>query len=194
VVLRRRQGEAARLRDFAADGDLRIVDRIGEDMEELVAVCVQLRESALLPEKHGIGIDPGNSHAVVDALAAAEFDHEQMAAVSQGWRLGGAIKLTERRLAEGKLWHAGQPLMAWCVGNAKVEPKGNALLITKQASGTAKIDPLMALFNAAELMARAPEPAPRSFYEDPEFMRIAFGGSVRDHEDDDEPRSWRRLW
>jgi phage terminase large subunit-like protein len=26
--------------------------------------------------------------------------------------------------------------MAWCVGNAKVEPKGNAILITKQASGT----------------------------------------------------------
>jgi phage terminase large subunit-like protein len=48
--------------------------------------------------------------------------------------------------------------MAWCVGNAKVEPKGNAILITKQASGTAKIDPLMALLNAAELMGRNPEP------------------------------------
>jgi phage terminase large subunit-like protein len=46
--------------------------------------------------------------------------------------------------------------MAWCVSNAKVEPKGNAMLITKQASGTAKIDPLMALFNAVELLARAP--------------------------------------
>uniref|UniRef100_UPI003CCFFFE5 hypothetical protein n=1 Tax=Escherichia coli TaxID=562 RepID=UPI003CCFFFE5 len=38
------------------------------------------------------------------------------------------------------------PLMAWCVGNARVEPKGNAILITKQASGRGKIDPLMALF------------------------------------------------
>jgi hypothetical protein len=45
-----------------------------------------------------------------------------MAAVSQGWRLGGAIKLAERRLAEGTRWHAGQALMAWCVGNAKIDP------------------------------------------------------------------------
>lgn len=156
VALARRKSIAARLRDFAADGDLRIVDRVGDDMADLVEIVERVRDSGLLPEKAGIGIDPGNSHAVVDALSAAGFEAEQMAAVSQGWRLGGAIKLTERRLADGTLWHAGQALMAWSVGNAKVEPKGNAMLITKQASGSAKIDPLMALFNAAELMARAP--------------------------------------
>jgi hypothetical protein len=50
------------------------------------------------------------------------------------------------KLAEQELVHGGQPMMAWCVGNAKVEPRGNAISITKQASGTAKIDPLMALF------------------------------------------------
>ncbi len=156
VVLKRRPGEAAKLRDFAALGELRIVERVGQDMDDLVGICAEVSAAGLLPEKHGIGIDPGNSHAVVDALTAAGFGGEQMAAVSQGWRLGGAIKLTERKLAEGSLVHAGQSLMAWCAGNAKVEPKGNAMLITKQASGSAKIDPLMATFNAVELMARAP--------------------------------------
>ena len=38
--------------------------------------------------------------------------------------------------------------MVWTVSNA-LEPKGNAIVITKQASGTAKIDPLMAAFKFA---------------------------------------------
>ena len=39
------------------------------------------------------------------------------------------------------LVHGGQHLMAWAMGNARVEPKGNAIVITKQASGTAKMTP-----------------------------------------------------
>lgn len=163
IVLKRRQNIAAQLRDFAAAGEVRIVERVGEDLEELVSICREVADAGLLPDQHGIGIDPGNSHAVVDALSAAGFDAGQMAAVSQGWRLGGAIKLAERKLAEGALFHAGQAVMAWSVGNAKVEPKGNAMLITKQASGSAKIDPLMATFNAVELMARAPAAAGASY-------------------------------
>ena len=46
--------------------------------------------------------------------------------------------------------------MAWAVSNARVEPKVNAIVITKQASGTAKIDPLMAAFNAIALMSTNP--------------------------------------
>jgi phage terminase large subunit-like protein len=156
VVLKRRQSEAPKLRDFAAAGDLRLVDRIGDDINEVVEIVCAVRDAGLLPEKHGIGLDPAGIGAILDAMTEAGIDGDQVVAVSQGWRLGGAIKSTERKLAEGALMHGGSAMMAWCVGNAKVEPRGNAILITKQASGTAKIDPLMALFNAAELMARAP--------------------------------------
>jgi phage terminase large subunit-like protein len=34
--------------------------------------------------------------------------------------------------------------MSWAAANARVEPKGNVIIITNQASGTAKIDSLMA--------------------------------------------------
>ena len=54
--------------------------------------------------------------------------------ISQGWKLSGAIETAERKLAV----HGGQRLMAWAVSNARVKPKSNAIVITKQASGTAK--------------------------------------------------------
>jgi len=96
-------------------------------------------------------------------LENRDFARERIVGVSQGWKLVGAIKSTERRLAEGTMHHGGSPLMAWCVGNAKVEPRGNAVLITKQAAGFAKIDPLMATFNAVALMALNPQPQKKKY-------------------------------
>ena len=81
---------------------------------------------------------------------------DQIVSISQGWKLTGAIKTTECKLADGSLRHSGQALMSWAVANARVEPKGNAIIITKQASGSAKIDQLMAAFNAIALMSTNP--------------------------------------
>lgn len=153
-VLERRKSEAPRLLDLQATGDLTIVDKIGDDIDQLAAIIAQVNEAGLLDK---VGLDPAGIGAVLDALADVGVTEDQIIGISQGWKLTGAIKTTERRLADGSLLHCGQPLMAWACGNAKGVPSANAFLITKQASGTAKIDPLMATFNAISLMALNPE-------------------------------------
>ncbi|HDR9185275.1 terminase large subunit [Burkholderia vietnamiensis] len=152
-VLERRKAEAARFEDFSKDGDLTLVEVIGDDVDELAGYVAQCERSGLLDK---IGVDPAGIGAILDALVDAGVPEEKVVAISQGWKLGGAIKTTERKLAEGGLVHGGQRMMNWCVGNARVEPRGNAILITKQASGSAKIDPLMATFNAVSLISLNP--------------------------------------
>ncbi|MFL1477464.1 terminase large subunit [Pseudomonas grimontii] len=153
-VLTRRKSEAARFHDFARDGHLTLVKTIGDDVAEVAQLVARIEMAGLLDK---VGVDPAGVGAILDALVEAEVPEEKVIGISQGWKLGGAIKTTERRLAEGGLVHGGQPLMNWCCGNARVEPRGNSILITKQASGFAKIDPLMATFNAVSLISLNPQ-------------------------------------
>ncbi len=155
LALERRKSEAARYRDFEKDGDLIIVDEIGQDIEQVGDIVMKCEDAGLLDR---VGVDPAGIGEIVDEIVDKRgIDHDRVVGISQGWRMSGAIKTTERKVAEKTLMHGGQQLMAWCVGNARVEPKGNAIVITKQASGTGKIDPLMATFNAVALMAMNPE-------------------------------------
>lgn len=152
-VLERRKAEAPRFRDFEKDGDLTVVAQVGDDAAEVAELGAIIEDSGKLDK---VGVDPAGLGAILDELEAAGVPAEKIIGISQGWKMSGAIKTAERKLAEGALIHGGQPMMSWCVGNAKVEPKGNAVLITKQASGSAKIDPLMAMFNAVSLMSLNP--------------------------------------
>lgn len=166
-VLARRKQEAARLRDFAKSGDLTIVKNVGDDVTAVVEIVVQVVNAGLLDK---VGIDQHGVGGILDALIGTDDEPgpitmEQIVGISQGWRLHGAIKTAERRLAGKRLIHAGRPLMAWCVGNAKIVQAGNAVTITKQASGTAKIDPLMSLFDAVQLLSLNPVAQGRSFWE-----------------------------
>lgn len=168
-ILERHGQIAPALRDFQADGTLTIYDHPGDDVDELVEYVLQVERAGKLPEKHAIGVDVVGISEIVDALEQAGIsqDGERVVGVTQGWKLANTIKTTARRLAAKGLWHDGSGLMTWCVGNAKVEPRGNAILITKQISGAGKIDPLMATFNAVALMAKNPEGQGRSFWDKP---------------------------
>lgn len=157
IALERRKDIAPALQDFAAAGELTIVDRPDQDVEEVADLVEQIHESGLLPEKAGIGVDTVGIAQIVDELNAREIGGDRIVGISQGWKLSGSIKTCERGLSDGTMVHAPQRLMNWAIGNAMVEPRGNAITITKQAAGNMKIDPLMAVFDAVALMSTNPD-------------------------------------
>ncbi len=168
IVLDRRKDVAEALKGFEHDGDLTLVEAPGDDVAAVADIVCRVRDAGLLPEKQAVGVDAAGIGAIVDELTSPGrgITMDQIVAISQGWRLNSAIKTTERKLAGHEIEHSGSRLMNWCVGNAKVEPKGNAVAITKQAAGSAKIDPLMATFDAVSLMALNPEATGRSCYDE----------------------------
>lgn len=155
-VLELRKEIAPRLQDFADAGCLRIIDVPGDDVKELAAVMKDVFGSELLA---GVGIDPARIASLRKALLDAGIpvdDDKFFIKVRQGWSLCSAMWWVERALFEGNYEHSDQPVVDWAVGNAKVVLRGNAMLVTKEISGKAKIDPLMSTFNAAELMSYNP--------------------------------------
>lgn len=156
-VLERHKQIEPLLRDFESDGDLTINKKsdAGKDAKQAAEITKKLLDSGKL---HSIGFDNAKKDVLVDAFVEIGIPENIMFGVSQGIRLAGYIQTTERKLAGGQFIHANQALMAWCAGNARVTMKGNGMMIDKQQSGIAKIDPLMGTFNAVALMSQNPEP------------------------------------
>ena len=160
VALERRKSEVSKYRDFQKDGDLDIVAEVEHGIKAVGDIVRKLDASGLLDR---IGVDPSGTGLIADELengddkGEGKIDHDRIVGISQGWRLNSAIKTMEVKVASRSIIHSGSRMMQWCVGNARVEPKGNAILITKQASGTGKIDPLMAGLSAVAIMAMNPE-------------------------------------
>jgi phage terminase large subunit-like protein len=163
IVLQRRKALAPTLEGFSAAKELTFVDEPGPEVDEIADLVAQIDEAGILA---AVGLDPMGIGEVVDALADRGISgNDRVIGVPQGWRLSGAIKTAERKLANRTLRHGGQPILAWNVGNAKAEARGNAIAIDKAAAGSAKIDVLTAAFNAIALMSRNPEAKGRSFWE-----------------------------
>jgi phage terminase large subunit-like protein len=162
-VFQKRKEIAARLRDFADDGDLTICPE-GDpqrDFREVTKIISEINDMGLLPAHGAVGLDTYGVADLVDMLLEAGLTEDQLVGVPQGYKLSSAIWGMERKLKDRSLLHGGAAMMNWVLGNAKAELRGNNIYISKSAAGKAKIDPLTAGFNAFQLMARNPEPAGR---------------------------------
>lgn len=156
-VLSRRKDIASVLQDFQRDGDLTICSDPMQMIRDASDLVLAIKNSGLLPDANGVGLDPMGIGALVDELSASGVDGDVLTAVRQGSALSPASWGLEVKLKNKTFWHSGSRMMNWCVGNARTEVRGGAVLITKQTAGRAKIDPLVAVFNAVMLMARNPE-------------------------------------
>ncbi len=168
-VLERRKSIASKLGDFERAGELTIVNDDLEDIAEIVEVISTVKDRGLLAS---VAVDPAGLGDMIEALAeigVTEAD-DNLLGVQQGFRMMSAIKSTERRLVNGTLKHAPSSLMDWCVSNLKIEPTATAIRATKQNAGDAKIDPVMALFDAVTVMSRNPE-----VKKEPAFQLLVLG-------------------
>ena len=155
-VLERRKSIASKLLDFKRDGLLTIVDDELKDISEIVEIISDIKARGLLAS---VAVDPAGLGEMIEALAEIEVTQElgNLVGAPQGYAMMNAIKTAERKLANGTLRHAPSALMDWCVSNLKIEPTATAIRATKQNAGDAKIDPVMALFDAVTVMSRNPE-------------------------------------
>lgn len=156
IALERRKQDEPRYRDFEKDGDLVVVENVGDDVAEFADIAKRIYDSGKLDS---IGLDPAGADDIVIALESIGIPKDsKIKGVSQGWKLGGYQKVCERKIASGDLWHANQSLMAWCVGNARVKLSGSGVVMSKSESGNGKIDPIIAMLNAVALMSQNPAP------------------------------------
>lgn len=171
LALDRRKSEATKLEGFVKDGDLIIIE--DNNMDAAIAQVVEMvagvhdagKLAAVGLDQIGVGaiVSYFAEYDIIPVMAPPDQQGDRLLeGIAQGWKLKGAIYTTEIKLANGTLKHADQPIMNWCAGNAKAEMSGNAVMITKQAAGVGKIDPLIALFCAVVPMERNPKPVGRN--------------------------------
>ena len=163
-VLERRKSIAARLRDFEREGTLTILDDELGDISAIVEIAQDVKARGKLAS---VAADPAGLGEMIDALADVEITPENGLVIGapQGGYLMNAIKTAERKLVNGTFWHDGSALMAWCVGNLKIEATATTIRATKANAGDAKIDPVMAMFDAVTVMSRNPEAAREPQYQ-----------------------------
>lgn len=156
-VLELRKSIAPVLERAEAAEELTFVDDDLDDIAQIVAIAKQCLDSDLLAV---VAVDPAGLGELVDELAAIGITVENgmLEGVRQGIALMNAMKTMERRLKAGTIEHNASALAAWCADNVKIERLATSVRATKQNAGDAKIDVIMAAWDAAAVMVDNPQP------------------------------------
>jgi len=88
-AIERRKSEESRLNDFVENGDFTIIETVGEDFEQIAQLVLEIFSAGLLDK---VGMDPAGVGMLLDAMVEAGVPQDSIIGISQGWRLGGAIK------------------------------------------------------------------------------------------------------
>jgi phage terminase large subunit-like protein len=175
-VMRQRKQIVPLLEQFIKEGDLVLcreddmlldddsddaIYAVPQDIREIVEIVQKVLDSGKLPEREAIGLDPQGVSDLVDELAKIGLESGaptyRVVPVGQGFRLMSAVVGLARKLQFRGALHSGSNMMSWCVSNAKEERGRQSVMITKDTKGSAKIDPLIAAFNATKLLELNPE-------------------------------------
>ena len=157
-----RRRNSTPLAEFQAAGDLTVYERTNGDLEAVEELVGRIREHVV-----AVGVDPHGLRALVRRMEEMGLT---VAGIPQGWRLSPHVFQAQRDIHAGTLRQYGGPLTRWCVSNARVQPHGQAVALTKpnQASMSAqKIDAVVATVMALAVKAEhapAPEPEYQLFF------------------------------
>lgn len=175
IGIERRKANIEDYNRFERDGDLTKFDyvkpasdtesKLAPNVRFVVDIVKRVQDAGLLAQ---VGVDAAGIGSIVDALAdiGVTQDARSLDAVRQGIALMGAIKTIEIKLADYTFLHSGSDLLTWCAGNLRVVPTPTAMRVARDEAGYGKVDPIMALFNAAHLMCLNPV-SQQSVYDDP---------------------------
>jgi phage terminase large subunit-like protein len=105
-VLERRKSEAQRFKDFEADGDLTIVEKIGEDVDEVAAIVARVETPGCWTRS--ASTRPASA-ACSTRWSTPASPQEKVVGISQGWKLTGAIKTPS----------ASSPRARWCTRRSR---------------------------------------------------------------------------
>ena len=145
-----RAGLAARLKEYQIKGECLIVDKIGQDSEELEKTVKKIYDTGKVSK---IGIDPRGVGDILGCLKDLGIQGDIIENINQGVYLQSADITLQRRLAQNSVAIARSELMRFCVSNAIIETRGDDTFLSKKSSQF-KIDPLMALLNCVALFER----------------------------------------